>query len=368
MATLGKLQPANPNSLLTIQDVSAWYLANPLPLGDIDSFFPLDEADSTTWKTISNIDYETNEAADPVNDEAPIPVAGREGYKTVMGEMTTMGKGREMTADTLKKFEKLKANFATLNNPQNAQKLVDHYGGDLKFIRKAIEAQRTYLCWTLLSNACSIEFSATNSVYFQGITSMDYPVAAWQKDAVATSWANPAALILDDIESVVIAAKAEGRAYAEIKINDVWFGYVRKNTQVKTQTITLLASLTGAETNPSLTDINAMLSDYFQFAIKFVVVNEQVSRGQLDGTKTMANPFANGVAVFTVGTQVGRFEWYPLFILDSTVEAAENYFIVGTKLWTDPNKMKNYTKAQAFPVVDSFADNYYLKIDAVAWP
>lgn len=367
MATVGKLQPANPNSLLTIQDVSAWYRANPLPLGEIDTFFPLDEADSTTWKTISNIDFETNEAADPVNDEAPIPVAGREGFKTVMGEMTTMGKGREMTADTLKKFEKLKASFATLENSQNAQKLVDHYGKDLAFIRKAIEAQRVFLCWTLLSNACSIEFSATNSVYFQGITSMDYPVAAWQKDDVATSWVDPAALILDDIQSVVDAAKVEGRTYAEIKINDIWFGWVRKNTQIKNQTITLLASLTGAQTNPSLTDINAMLSNYFQFSIRFVVINEQIGRGQLNGTKLVANPFANGVAVFTVGTQVGRFEWYSLFILDTSVETVENYFIVGTKLWTDPNKMKNYTKAQAFPVVDSFADNFYLRINAVSW-
>lgn len=369
MPTTGKLTPANPNSLLTIQDIMAWYKANPWPLGSIDTYFPLDIALGETWETIQNEDRLKNEAADPISGHAPVPVSGREGYKTVLGGFAEMGKGREMTSKQLKKFELLKRQFAQVKNPAAAAQLVNFYGNDLAFIRTAIEAQRIYLCWALLSNACSISFSATNSIYFQGITSMDYPVAAWQKDNVATTWANAAALILDDIKSVADAAEAQGIYYAEIKINSTWFDYVRSNTQIKNQTRSLLSVLTSADTNPTLEDINSMLEKYFTgMSIKFVVVDEKITRGALDGTKTTANPFANGVAVFTVGTSVGRFVYKPPFILDGTKETLENYFIIGTKWGTDPNYLKNYSKAEAFPVVDTYDENYYLKIDAVAWP
>lgn len=368
MPTSGKFTPANPNSLLTIQDIMAWYKDNPWPLGSIDSYFPLDIALGDTWETIQNQDRLKNEAADPVSKHAPIPVSGREGYKKVLGGFASMGKGREMTSEELEKFEYLKRLFQQVKNPAAAAQLVAFYGNDLAYIRTAIEAQRIYLCWALLSNACSISFSATNSIYFQGITSMDYPVAAWQKDAVATAWSNPAALILDDIKSVATAAEAQGIYYAEIKINSVWFDYVRANTQIKAQTRSLLSVLTSADTNPTLEDINNMLLKYFTgLQIKFVVVDEKITRGALDGTKSTANPFANGVAVFTVGTQVGRFVYKAPFILDASKEALENYFIVGTKWGTDPNYLKNYSKAEAFPVVDTYDENYYLKIDAQAW-
>jgi len=125
--------------------------------------------------------------------------------------------------------------------------------------------------------------------------------------------------------------------------------------------------LVGADNNPTMEMVNNMLSQYFDTDIMFVVVNEKVSRESLQGVKTTANPFADGVAVFSQTMQLGHFEWNGIPIIDATKETFEDFFIVGNTLKVDPSYSKTYVKGRGFPVVDTYADNIYLKVDAVAW-
>lgn len=48
-------------------------------------------------------------------------------------------------------------------------------------------------------------------------------------------------------------------------------------------------------------------------------------------------------------------------------ETYESFFTVGNYKNVDPSYSKIYVKGKGFPVVDTYADNFYLKADAVAW-
>jgi len=364
----GKLKPVTIGSVLSIEDITAWYNDNPILPTKAEVSFPIvQNMKSTTWKTISNPTTALNEAADHMSLNSVIPVSGRPGYQSVIGEMTTFGKGYEWTADEIEKYNELKINFQQLQNASAAQALLDFYGDDLKKIRLSMVAQMAYIGWSLLSSACKYSFISANSIYMQGITAMEYPVAAWQKDDVGTSWANPAALILDDIQGILDVGEAHSKMYTVIKINQTWFNYVRKNTQIKNQTITLIGSLVGADNSPNLAQINEMLVSYFDTNVIFEVINEKVTREDLEGAKTTANPFQDGVAVFAQSTEVGHFEWNKIPIIDPTREVYESFFLTGNYTQIDPSYAKIYGKARAFSVVDTYADNFYLKINAVPW-
>lgn len=364
---MGKNKPAVLGSLITVQDIMGWYLDNPIKPTKALQSFPLVQSDEKTWKTLSNNGLLQNEAADPISLNSKVPVAGREGYKDVLGEMASFGKGREMTADDIEKFEELKRKFATLKNPAVAQQLIDFYGNDLQFIRQAMLAELSYLCWALISNACNIGFVQSNSPYMQGITAMDYGVEAWQKDAVATSWANPAALILDDIESAIELGDDYNKNYLVLNINKKWFQYIRQNTQVQNYCATLVQTITSTQAPPTLEQINAMFDQYFDVPVRLNVIDEKVTRSSRNDVKTTTNPFADGVAVFSQSTVLGHTEWNAIPTVDPTRETYESFFLVGNYKEIDPSYSKIYAKGRAFPVVDTYADNFYLKINAVAW-
>lgn len=354
-------------SLITMQDIVGWYNDNPLLPSKAQLAFPLIKSDESTWKTISNNGLLQNEAADPISMNSSVPVAGRQGFKDVMGEMASFGKGREMTADDIEKFAKLKRDFAQLKNPAVAQQLIDFYGDDLSFVRTAMLAEMNFLDWALISNACSIDFVASKSPYMQGITSMDYPVSSWQKDAVATSWANPAAEIIGDIEGVINVGDTYGKSYYIIHINKTWFTYVRNNTQIQKYCATLVQNLYSTQAPPTLEAINAMLDSYFNGQVVFAVVDEKTTRADRNDVKTTSNPFQDGVAVFSQTPTLGHFEWNALPTVDPSRETFESFFLVGNYIQIDPSYSKIYAKGRGFPVVDTYADNFYLKINAIAW-
>ena len=357
----------NPAGALASEDIMAWYQDNPYQLGGIDSIFPLDETEEDTWRTISNSVAGANVAANPLSQSSPIPVAGRGGFKSIIGDFAEFGQALEWKAKELQKYEALKSKLASTNNPAVAQQLLNYYGNDLNFLRTSMNAERTYLSYAILSNACSYEFAAASSPYLVGLNAMEYEVDTWQKDEVTTSWSNAAALIIDDIQSVKDAAAAKGRRLSRIKLNKKWFNYVRNNTQVQKFCATLVQSLTSTQSPPTIEQVNGMLTAYFDEDIQFEVVSDIITRELANGTTTAANPFADGVAVFTAESQVGRFVYNPLYIDDPTREVYESFFTVGNYKRIDPNYNKMYAKAKGFPVIDTYADNFYLKINAVAW-
>lgn len=141
---------------------------------------------------------------------------------------------------------------------------------------------------------------------------------------------------------------------------------MRKNTQIQKYCANLVSNLFNTQSPPTLEAVNAMLSSYFNNQVVVKVIDEKTTRATRNDVKTTANPFKDGVAVFSQTPVFGHFEWNDIPVIDSR-ETPESFFIVGNYRNIDPNYSKIYAKGRAFPVVDSYADNFYLKIDAVAW-
>lgn len=365
---MAKNQPVVVGSILSMPDITAWFNDNPVLPSAAELHFPKQEnMKGKTWQTISNINQPLNEAADHISLNSPVPISGREGFESVIGEMTSFGKARDWDADKIEQFNDLKIRFAELNNQTAANQLVDFYGNDLSFLRQSMNAQMAYMDWSLISNACSYSFLRANSPYLVGITAMDYPVSTWQKTAVTKSWSDSTADILEDIQTTLDAGEDENKFYQYIFINKKTARWIRGNEGIKANTITLVGSLVGADNNPTIEMINEMMATYFDQEVKFIVVNEKVSRESLAGVKSTSNPFADGVAVYSQTMTLGHFEHNGIPIIDTTKEAKEDFFIVGNKLEVDPSYSKTYVKGRGFPVVDTYADNSYVKVDAVSW-
>ncbi len=360
--------PVTVGSMITVQDIQAWYAANPLPDSKAEAAFPLVKSKTDKWETISPASTATKKAASPISSTSTVPVVGRKGFKSVLGNMAEFGLGRKMNGEKIEEFEDLKIKFEeNVSNKAVAQQLLDWFGDDLKFVRDAVINEMTYLDWALVSNACSFSFISSNSPHLIGVNPMEYPIEAWQKIVNATAWSNPASQIITDIYNAIELGKTKNKRINTVTVNQKNFQYVRQNTQVQEFTTTLLGSLTGVATPPNLERVNQMMEDYFGYPVKFRVVDEEITRELADQTEVTENPFKNDVAVYSQTEVLGRFQWKSLAIIDNTRETAESFFTVGNVKQVDPSNAKTYSKAKGFSVVDTFADNIYQKTNAVNW-
>ena len=359
----------NPLSGLLMPDVKAWYERYPLPSNISDTCFPLvQNRKSTTWKTIKNAQNDLNVLADPISLNSKVPVDGRNGFKTISGDMISFGKGRDMDADRIEEFEELKAYFAEVQNAQNAQALLDFYGADLQYVRAAVVNQKNFLSWKLISSACNVGFALADSPFLASLNNVNYGIESWQKDEVGTAWSDAAAEIVSvDIKNAVDVAKANNKVFGCMSMNETTFNYMRQNTEVQALCATLVQNLYDTQTPPNQIAIQTMLNDYFGVNMTLNVVKDVYTRMALNGDKNTANPFADNVVVFSASNVLGHFEWNGIPIANRDLETYESFFLVGSVSEVNPSKIETYSKARGMSVIDSAHDNFYLKTDAVAW-
>lgn len=366
-----KTQPLFATGLLTAQDIQLYFDDLPIVESPIDNYFPLEQIYNDQWKTVENASILKNIAADPITNKSSIPVSGREGYQAITGDLATFGKAFKKDADDFEKWYKLQEEFATANDVATADKLLKFWSNDLANIQMAHENERRSLCYEILSNACSIGFTVENSPYLRGLALNDYPVATAQKESVGTSWSDPDALILDDIQTYFIdLPRTLGFKLSKIKVNADWFNYIRKNTQIQQYCATIVQNLFSTQAPPTIEAVNGMMSSYFgaSNSISFEIIDEEITREKANGTTVTANPFKNGVAVGSPISQVGRFPWKKLFTESPEREVFTSFYMTGSyKNNTDVPFGKIYGKAKAFPAIDDYNRMIYLKIDATAW-
>ena len=369
---MAKLQPINPTGqLLTIEDIRAYYTENQLPTAAIDVHFPLSQTLDGSWRTIMGQTNKLNIAADPIESKSSIPVSGRRGYKSVQGELATFGKAFEMDADDFERWHKLQENFARTQNADTAAQLLAFWDDDLANVRRALDNERRYLCYSLISNACSISFAAANSPYLRGLAAMEYPIESWQKDYHSgNNWNDASKDIIGDIQTYFIEpAKTRGFKIRSIKVSSTLFNYIRKNTAIQKYCATLVMNIYNTQAPPTLEAINAMLVEYFGVdAIQFEVIDDLITRENADGSYTTANPFNSVVAVGSPESTVGRFQWKQIYTESPQRETQESFFMVGSyKEEKDVPYGKVYGKAHAFPAVDAYNQMIFFKTNATVW-
>jgi hypothetical protein len=348
--------------------MDAYFKAVPAPVSNWKTYFPTVQTLNDTWKTLGNQSYGVNVAADPVALGSSAPIKSRTGMQTVSGGFGVFKVGRLKDESEIEEFNALQNMAAQFTNPAQYQQILTFLGDDVKYVRNAALSQANYLNWALLSSACNLAFIAANSPQLSSLNNITYPVATWQKNNVATSWSNPAALIIADVKSAIDTARTNGRILTKMKINDTWFNYVRANTQVQNYCATYIQNALNLKGLPTLESVNSMLQTYFNNPLLgFEIINELVSREAVNGTITTANPFADGVVVFTSETRVGSFQYKMLSSRPDVVSVSEDFYIVERLYKSDPDTEKTIVKFKGMSVIDSYADNFYLRVNATPW-
>ena len=355
----------NLSSLLTSADLSAYFLKYAAEIKSDDKYFRTVEHKGDNWGTIGLQGAQTNLAAGLISSNASAPVLSRPSVQSVIGSFLEFGGAFDMSSDDIQQFFDLKQAFASSGNQGDAVALLDFYGGDVARCRSIIQNEKMFLNWNLLSNACNIDITLANSTYGKSMTSTSYPLESWNKDVVATTWSNIASLIVDDIVEAVELGKTKQKKYTRMFVNPTTFNYIRKNTQVQNLCASRISVVLSSVGMPSLDTINMMFNELC--GITIVVISDYIDRESVAGIVTTGYAFNDNVVVFSESDALGHFGYKSIAIIDPSVEARQGYFIIGNSLETNPSKSTTYSKCKGFSVIDSYASNLYLKIDANAW-
>ena len=348
-------------------EMNAYFKKTPAPEMKWKTYFPVVQQLGDNWKTLSNKSYAANVASDPAALGSSAPIKSRQGTETIQGGFGVFKVGRIKDETEIQEFNELQAKAAQFTSPAQYQQILDWIGNDINFVRNAALSQANYLNWALLSSACNLGYIAANSPQLASLKNITYPVLAWQKVAVSKAWSDKTALIVDDIRTYLKAAKAKGKILTKLKINEEWFSYVQNNEQIQKFSATYVQNALNLQGVPSLETINATLSTYFRTPIAFEVIDEIVSRELADGSQTSANPFADGVMVMTMETRVGSFQFKGLTSNPNIISNIEDFYTVERLYQSDPDLEKTLSKFKGMTAIDSYADNMYVKINAVAW-
>lgn len=353
------------NSLISTADISAYFKQFTPSAKSDDRFFRSVNTKSKQWSTATLSNSYANLAGGLISNNSTAPIFSRPTVDTVLGSMVVFGGGFEMTADEIDQFNDLKYAFEKSGNAGDAQALIAFYGNDLNRINGLMKNEKAALNWGLLSNACSITATLANTSFAASMAAMAYPVSAWQKQAVGTTWSNVASTIVTDVQNAVDAGMAQGKTYTRMFVNKKTFGYIRKNTEVQNACASRVSVLLSATAMPNLEQINMMFEQVC--GVQVIVVEDLISRESVLNVTTTTSAFADDVAVFAESDELGRFEYNLIPIIDGTRETYVDFYQVGNMLEINPSKSTIYGKARGFSVIDSYADNYYLKTNAVAW-
>jgi len=355
-------------------EINAYFRRMPAPVSKWKEYFPVVQQLSDSWKTLGNQSYAVNVASDPAALGSSAPIKSRKGTETVQGGFGVFKVARIKDESEIQEFNELQAKSAQFTSPDQYAQILNWMGNDIEFTRNAALSQANYLSWALLSSACSLGYVAANSPQLASLANITYPVSTWQKVdnatatiGITTAWSNIAATIITDIENIVDLAETNGKVVTKIKINKTWFKYVQLNTQVQEYAATYVQNALNLQGVPTIDTINSMLSEYFASDIKFEVVNEKVSRELANGTTTTANPFANGVAVFTAETKVGSFQFKGLVSNPNIISVSEDFYTIERLYQSDPDLEKTLSKFKGMPVIDTYADNVYVKVNNTTW-
>lgn len=355
-------------------EVDAYFKKIPAPEMRWKQYFPVQQQLSDNWKTMSNQSYAVNVASDPAALGSSAPIKSRQGTETIQGGFGVFKAARIKDETEIQEFNELSAKASQFNNPAQYEQILNWMGNDIEFTRNAALSQANYLSWALLSSACNLGYIAANSPQLTSLKNIVYPVAAWQKSdkdtatiGITTPWSDKTAKIIDDIENHVNLAETNGKVVTKIKINKTWFKYVQLNTQVQEYTATYIQNALNLQGVPTLESVNNMLSEYFSTDIVFEIINEKVSREALDGTTTTANPFADGVIVMTAETRVGSFQYKSLTSNPNIISVSEDFYTIERLYQSDPDLEKTLSKFKGMSVIDTYADNVYVKVNNTAW-
>ncbi len=273
------------------------------------TLFPLKENYSLTWKALE-AQTGLRIAADVVARGATIDRKTREAVARLQGDIPKIAIKRTMDENELTEYEILVA----MSSDSNQRALIEAWAEDTQFCWEGVAARLEWIALQTLSrgkvtltndnnNSIVTEFDVDYWVEGERKVGVDGDSSAWtdQKDAKPISV---------DLRRMVARARENHLNPRFAFMNQTTFANLAQTEEVIKLSASFAQNALNIAQVPSLQQVNAsMASLAYLYGLQIVVIDQNITIENSDGTRTGVNPFLDNVVTFTERTTQGNTFW-----------------------------------------------------------
>lgn len=302
-------------------------------------------------------------AADVVATDSPLPLKMRDKISSAGGNIPKMGMKMQ-----LNESEMLNIDLMLLQNVGGGLStgIATALFGDLKKVVHGIYARLELMALESLSQGFTSLASSNNVGTTDVIT---YAIPTENQYGAGTVWGNIASTPLDDIESIVDDAIANGHYLKVILMDRTTFNKMKKTTQVKERYAAYLDLQSGNTITPTLDKVNTFLLEDLGMTIQIV---ESYVNVEINGVRSNTTCWASGKVALLEDLNVGNL-YYGQSVEEKrpvagvSYQKADDYMLISKFAKNEP--LAEFTSSQAFviPVLNNVEAIYQLNADLVSW-
>ena len=270
------------------------------------TLFPLKENLTLNWKSLEAISG-LKVAGDIVSRGASISRKKRESIGKVGGLIPKIAFAREMDENDLTEYETA---LALAGGNANLAAIVRFWGEDMQACWDGVASRIEWIALQQLSRG-KVKLTDKDN---QGVVTefaVDYGIPANRKTGVATKWSEAGAEPISELETKIQAAK-KGKDNVNAKVgfmNMSTFGTFARNEQVIKMSASFANNALNISQTPDLATINAMLlKQPWLNGLQIKVIDQEIAT-EVNGERTIANPFADDVVSLVESAVLGNTFW-----------------------------------------------------------
>ena len=295
---------------LTEEDMQAVVNSYTLTPYYYPTLFPLRENYSLSWKALEATTG-LRVAADIVARGASIDKKTREALARIQGDIPKIAIKRTKDENELNEYDIMVA--MTQGNP-NQRALVEAWAEDTQFCWDGVASR---LEWVALQSLSRGKVVLTNENNNSVVTqfAVDYQIEAdrklgFQTGSAAWSTSASAKPISVDFKEVVKKAKAQNINLRYAVMNADTFANFAQTAEVVKLSASYMQNALAISQTPSLQQVNtAMASLAYLRGLQIIVIDQDITIENSDGTRTNRNPFMDNVVTFVEGATMGNTFW-----------------------------------------------------------
>ena len=330
-------------------------------------FFPLKYTTQLTWESLSGSGGNPV-MADVVEYDASAPIKTRRSISKVTGDIPKIAIKRKMDEKDMNDYNVMKA---LAQADANKSALLDLVFNDIDFVYAGVQARTEFLAMQALSYG-SLVLDKNNNNGIITETNVDFGIPTGNKTAVSVTWATAAtATPIADIQAKVDAAKDAGYSIKYIVMDKTQLRQMLATAEVRDKYAVFQRVSTSRKTEPTFSDLNAMLDAYMLPQI--VIVDSTVRFESKAHALTSIAAWKTGYVTFIPDTVIGNVMHGPIaeetsaeLVKVATMVKRDHVLI--TK-WSELEPFGEFTKGQAnaFPRFSDVNSIFILKTNATTW-
>ena len=274
------------------------------------TLFPLKETQTLTWKTLE-MQSGLKIAGDLVARGARLDAKTREAINAIQGQIPKIAIKRVMDEDALNDYDIMIA--MSSGNP-SVQQLVNAWKNDTDYCWQGVAARLEWMSLQTISQGETILNNANNNSIITNLN-LSFPVPAAQKKGFITgssAWATPSTAkpISKDFRGIQDLAIAAGKTVRYAFMNMKTFADFTQTDEVVKMCQPYTATAIGVSFVPDITIVNTVLAKLpYLRGLQIIVIDQEVTIEQADGTRVTANPFADNVVMYSDRMVLGTTHW-----------------------------------------------------------